>query len=209
MGAYDIDNLRHAPELSEWLVGKMRLEDVTLAVPDDLTVGTTPKGDEQYEWFCWVLHEALVTMFQGGHLHSLRFAHPSLYATEVSAYDIHMVDTFLEDMLLSEYEEALQERKRLWGRYHKARRDGTLGRFTLGAFHDSQRALWHRAGYTLERDSRRPGEEGTVLVVRRTPASLKQRREEVTSSPEVEQSTEAQEAKEIREKSEKWVEQEK
>jgi len=55
---------------------------------------------------------------------------------------------------------------------------------TLDAVHEFECEVWRRAGYTLERDISRPGEKGTVLVIRRIASSLKRRHEEDGSTPE-------------------------
>lgn len=45
------DNRDHATKLGEFLVRSMRLENVTLAVPNDMEAGTYGKDEGQYKWF--------------------------------------------------------------------------------------------------------------------------------------------------------------
>lgn len=52
MVADDLGNRYHAEELSQFVIDNLRLEDVTLYVPDDLNAGTK-KNEGQYEWFMW------------------------------------------------------------------------------------------------------------------------------------------------------------
>lgn len=182
MMADDMGNRMHAEELSRFVIDNLRLEDVTLSVPDDLEAGT--KEDEgQYEWFMWTMHKAFVEAFREGHFHEIRFAHPEPCTENSSVHEFYNKGP-IEDVLLEEYRKRLAERKDLyWNSYYHAQRNGTICGDTLDAVHEFECEVWRRAGYTLERDISRPGEKGTVLVVRRIPASLKRRHEEDGSTP--------------------------
>lgn len=183
MSADDQGNRQHAEELSRFIIDKLRLETVTLRVPDDLHAGTHKSGG-QYDWFMWTLHVAFVQAFQEGHFHEIRFAHPEPYAENLSVYEFHN-KSYIEKTLLEKYSESLAERRALYENSAlDAQRNGTICQDTLDAVHEFERDLWHRAGYTIERDISRPGEKGTVLVVRRIAASLKRRHEEDGSTLE-------------------------
>ena len=183
MAADDDHNRDHAEELCQFLMHDIRLEDITLAVPDDLNAGTR-KNECQYDWFMWTLHKTLIKAFRGGHFHEIRLAHPAICAANFSVYEFYNVKR-IEDSLLEDYRQVQHERKMLyWERYRKAISNDTVRRDALEALHEFERDVWHRAGYTIDRDSGRPGEKGTVLVIRRLARPLKRPQEEVGSSPE-------------------------
>ncbi|MCJ1367893.1 hypothetical protein MMC16_007029 [Acarospora aff. strigata] len=164
MAADDRHNLAHAKSLGAFLVDhkNMRgLEDITLVVPD---------SGAQYEWFLWPLYKALTKAFkEDGRLRCLRFTHQWMYTEDVRVYGIDANKNYIEDFVLEEeYRKLLDERR---GRYldccYNARRDGTDCLDTLDAVYADVEDVWHRAGFTIERDSCRPGEQDTVLVLRR------------------------------------------
>ena len=172
MTADDSDNLGYAKKLSKFLIAHMRLEDITLAVPDDLEAGTEEKDEDEYAWFMWTLHEALLKAFKGGQFRRIRFVHPKMYNKNLSVYGFHNMENHIEDMLIEEYQQPLDERR---SQYWNRSPDGTAREDNLGAVHEFVRNAWHRAGYTVEWDSSRQGEKGTALVIQRISAPKKRR----------------------------------
>jgi len=94
MAADDHDNLGYAKRLCKFIIADMRLEDITLAVPNDMEAGTKGKGEDQYEWFMWTLHEALLKAFKGGHFRQIRFAHPKMCNKDISVYGFHNMENY-------------------------------------------------------------------------------------------------------------------
>ena len=168
MEADDSDNLGYAKKLCKFLITNMRLEDITLAAPNDMAA-SEGKGHDQYEWFMWALHEGLLKAFKGGQFRQIRFAHPIMYNRDFSVYGFYNIENHIEGMLTEEYEQPLDElRSQYWDQF-----DDPVCEDNLGAIHECIRNVWHRAGYTVERDSSRQGEKGTVLVIRRISAPKK------------------------------------
>ena len=174
MAADDSDNWGYAKKLCKFLITDMRLEDITLAVPNDMEAGTEGRGEDQYEWFMWTLHEALLKAFKGGHFRQIRFAHPKMCNKDLSVYGFHNMENYIEGMLIEEYQQPLDERRgQYWDSFFDSPFGDTVCEDNLGAVHEYVRNAWHRAGYTVERDSSRQGEKGTTLVIQRISAPKK------------------------------------
>lgn len=152
-------------ELSKLLLANLRLENVTIAMP----VESDLEDDTEYEWFPWTLHTALINAFHTGRFHEVRLAYPATYAEDVSVYSFFQIQC-IGSVLLEGDQDVIDTM--YWNSRHEAIRNGGLRRDSHDAVYEFERDVWHRAGYTIERDSSRPGEKGTFLVVRRIPAPL-------------------------------------
>lgn len=149
-------------ELSKLLIANLRLENVTLAMRNELDL----EDDTDHEWISWTLHTALINAFHAGRFHEIRFAYPKRYAEDVSVYSFFNIQC-LGSVLLEGEQEVIDAR---YWTYHNANRNGGVCQDSHEAVYEFERDVWHRAGYTIQRDSSRPGEKGTVLVIRRIPA---------------------------------------
>jgi hypothetical protein len=167
MAADDYDNREYAQTLCKFIIADMRLDDVTLAVPNDMEAGTEGKDKGQYEWFMWTLHEGLLQAFKGGQFRQIRIVHPNIYDKGLSVYGFYNVENYIEDMLIEECQQRLYKRRsQYWDSYFDSRFGGTVCEDNVGAVHECVRKIWHGAGYTVERDSSGQG-EGTALVIQR------------------------------------------
>lgn len=160
----------HAEKLCKVIVEDMRLTSLTLPVPDDFraTIDREIGCMDQYDLFTWTLHTALIEAFKGGHFSEIRLAHPEPCANYVDVYSFGNVEFFLVDALMKDWKGVMNE---AFNRYYRSRPaaylSGTVTEKALDAFNKYIHDTWARAGYCIERYGNRPGEDGTVLVIRR------------------------------------------
>ena len=160
MAADDHDNLHYTSKLGSFLVNNPALERVTLDVPDDYEAGDE---SDQYEFFSWGLHVAMINAFKKGRFRELRFAHPRRYlqgSGGLSIYEFHNVDIYIEYTLLPEHATSL-DKARCRGRYWVDIDERPADWVT------AVQKIWLGAGYWLGFDKGRVEDEGTVLLLRR------------------------------------------
>ena len=68
MAVDDYNNRGYTKMLGKFLITNMRLEDITLVVPNDMEATIEEKDEDQYKWFMWTLYKALPKAFKGGQL---------------------------------------------------------------------------------------------------------------------------------------------
>lgn len=186
-------NRDYVDELADCLIEEMRLQHITLVMPDDMTAGTNGEDRGQYEWFMWTLHEVLIKAFMNGRFHEIRFAHPKIYAEDIHLHDFHNMECHIEHMLLHDYREHMQAlRDQSWKSFYAFLDHGTVVHNTLYAVRRYGRNIWQRAGFAIERDSNYGAEkmEGTVLVLRRKATSSSREHEEGVLGPYSQESEE-------------------
>ena len=173
MSADDYDNQDYAKELGRFIVEDMGLRSITLVVPDDLNAGTDGKDNGQYEWFMWTLHKAAIEAFKQGQFFEVRFAHPKQYYKKPNVFSFHNIENHIEEMLLGSCQALSDRRNCYWDSYYRSHDEGVSCQDTPAAVYKLVCTTWKAAGYTLDYDDCRMGEEGTVLVLRRVVKSVK------------------------------------
>lgn len=169
MAFYDIRNhIDVATRLAGFILEAMSLDTVTLAMPDDLTVGDFFGGD--YDWWSWLLHRKSIEAFRDGHFTQLRLSHPRHYSEKADVHDFHNVRSVEKWLLGMEKWESIEERiQAYWGHHHRLVYVPAVFYNTRETLRELARKTLLENGFVIQRDEPEPGENGTVLVIRRVP----------------------------------------
>ncbi|KAJ9668322.1 hypothetical protein H2201_001370 [Coniosporium apollinis] len=163
------NNQSHADKLGAFLIHSMRLENITLAVPNPPSASTTGVFDGEFRWSTWTLHRALVSAFKEGHFRAITVARPESSAERRDVHYFCQVRQHVEERLLEDYKEQLREQRRAyWDVAYEDAVHHTVASDSRNALDEFVRDTWGRAGYAVEGDSGvRLGDIGTVFTVRR------------------------------------------
>lgn len=112
MSADAMHNKYYWGSLCRFLIRKMTLDVVTLAVPDDLNQ-TDGRDYAQYEWFGWKLHRDILGAFKAGLIHETRLAHPKRYIEKgpnsINILEYHNVGLYIEHTLFPKLSKAFRD----------------------------------------------------------------------------------------------------
>lgn len=195
MAPDEIQNREYTEQLCRFLIDDMRLETVSLAVPDDLlrvkysSDYRHPSYPERFEWTL-TMHEIMIKAFHEGHFHGLRFVHPKFYYENFDPLSGTRT-TRIERKLMGEHQLSVDLRRdRYWEAYYAAQRNRTVCQDTRDALREFETDVRRRAGFIYEPEAHRLDGIVTVMVFRRIAPTLKRGCDEVGFSPKRKRRTE-------------------
>lgn len=98
----------HPLRLATFLLAWKALEDITIAMPDDLNAAE--KESDDYDFWSWALHRPLLAAFTQGRWRELRLLHPHRYL-DTSVFLFHNMH-YIERWILPEEPRLQQETRR-------------------------------------------------------------------------------------------------
>ena len=81
----------------------MRLDNIILAILNNIEARIEGKDKGQYKQFIWTLYKGLLQVFKGGQFRQIRIIYPNIYNKGLSVYGFYNIENYIEDILIKEY----------------------------------------------------------------------------------------------------------